>query len=228
MSKPTEWAEGLSLSAGGRKLVGKAGIVPVRRLADKTGLTDALSSALVRRDFHPVHDQGGVLVSAACAVLLGVRSVVGNRGDAAGGAGVAGAGNGTSVVAPAPDPTSRWTDPVQAVAPCGAVRLPPCRSGPARRRRRCPAPSNRSAACHPRLSTGSRPGAGRATRAVMEASGRTAALLRRSPLRIGRARFPGTTAQASPEGDGVLRRCHRWCPAVSARFRRRQCAWRSR
>lgn len=90
MSKPTEWAEGLSLSAGGRKLVGKAGIVPVRRLADKTGLTDALSSALVRRDFHPVHDQGGVLVSAACAVLLGVRSVVGNRGDAAGGAGVAG------------------------------------------------------------------------------------------------------------------------------------------
>lgn len=46
----TEWAEGLSPSAGGQKLVGKAGIVPVRRLADKTGLADALSSALVRRD----------------------------------------------------------------------------------------------------------------------------------------------------------------------------------
>jgi hypothetical protein len=39
--------------------VGKAGIVPVRRLADKVGLTDALSSALVRRDFHPLHDRGG-------------------------------------------------------------------------------------------------------------------------------------------------------------------------
>jgi hypothetical protein len=77
VSKPTEWAEGLSLSAGGRKLVGKAGIVPVRRLADKVGLTDALSSALVRRDFHPVHDRGGVLVSAACAVLLGARSIAG-------------------------------------------------------------------------------------------------------------------------------------------------------
>lgn len=77
MSKLIEWAEGLSLSAGGRKLVGKAGIVPVRRLADKTGLTDALSSALVRRDFHPVHDRGGVLVSAACAVLLGARSIAG-------------------------------------------------------------------------------------------------------------------------------------------------------
>lgn len=42
MTKLTEWAEGVSLSAGGRKLVGKAGIVPVRRLADKAGLTDAL------------------------------------------------------------------------------------------------------------------------------------------------------------------------------------------
>ena len=77
MSKLTEWAEGLSLSAGGRKLVGKAGIVPVRRLADKVGLTEALSSALVRWDFHPVHDRGGVLVSAACAVLLGARSIAG-------------------------------------------------------------------------------------------------------------------------------------------------------
>jgi hypothetical protein len=29
VSKLTEWVEGLSLSTGGRKLVGKAGIVPV-------------------------------------------------------------------------------------------------------------------------------------------------------------------------------------------------------
>ncbi|MGC5008872.1 hypothetical protein [Streptomyces sp. NBC_00353] len=57
MSKFTEWAEGLSLSAGGRKLVGKAGIVPVRRVADKTGLTDALSSALVRRDLEFPRDR---------------------------------------------------------------------------------------------------------------------------------------------------------------------------
>jgi hypothetical protein len=77
VSKLTEWADGLSLSTGGRKLVGKAGIVPVRRLADKVGLTDALSGALVRRDFHPVQHRGGVLVSAACAVLLGARSIAG-------------------------------------------------------------------------------------------------------------------------------------------------------
>jgi hypothetical protein len=77
VSKLTEWADGLSLSTGGRKLVGKAGIVPVRRLADKVGLTDSLSGALVRRDFHPVHDRGAVLVSAACAVLLGARSIAG-------------------------------------------------------------------------------------------------------------------------------------------------------
>jgi hypothetical protein len=79
VSKLTEWAEGLSLSAGGRKLVGKAGIVPMRRLADRVGLSDALSSALVRRDFHPVHDRGGVLVSAACAVLLQCRCFYGGR-----------------------------------------------------------------------------------------------------------------------------------------------------
>jgi hypothetical protein len=77
VSKLTEWADGLSLSTGGRKLVGKAGIVPVRRLADKVALTDALSGVLVRRDFHLVHDRGTVLVSAACAVLLGSRSMSG-------------------------------------------------------------------------------------------------------------------------------------------------------
>jgi hypothetical protein len=77
VSKRTEWADDLSLSANGKKLVGKAGIVPVRRLADKVGLTDALGAALVCRDFHPVHDRGTVLVSAACAVLLGARSMAG-------------------------------------------------------------------------------------------------------------------------------------------------------
>ncbi|MEY9988236.1 hypothetical protein ABIE67_000268 [Streptomyces sp. V4I8] len=77
MSKRTEWADDLSLSASGKKLVGKAGIVPVRRLADKVGLTDALGAALVRRGFRPVHDRGTVLVSAACAVLLGARSMAG-------------------------------------------------------------------------------------------------------------------------------------------------------
>ncbi|MFF7838261.1 hypothetical protein ACFZC6_05505 [Streptomyces ossamyceticus] len=42
MTKLIEWAEGLSLSAGRQKPAGKAGIVPVRRVADKAGLTDAL------------------------------------------------------------------------------------------------------------------------------------------------------------------------------------------
>ena len=51
--------------------------MPVRRLADKVGLTDALGAALVRRGFRPVHDRGTVLVSAACAVLLGARSMAG-------------------------------------------------------------------------------------------------------------------------------------------------------
>jgi hypothetical protein len=57
--------------------VGKAGIVPVRRLADKAGQTDGLGQALVRWGFHPVHGRGTVLISAACAVLLGARSMAG-------------------------------------------------------------------------------------------------------------------------------------------------------
>lgn len=40
-------------------------------------MTDALGAALVRRGFRPVHDRGTVLVSAACAVLLGARSMAG-------------------------------------------------------------------------------------------------------------------------------------------------------
>lgn len=77
MSQLTEWATGLSLTTDAKKLVGKAGIVPVRRLADRVGLTDFLGGALMRRDFRPVHDRGQVLVSAACAILLGSRSVSG-------------------------------------------------------------------------------------------------------------------------------------------------------
>jgi hypothetical protein len=77
VSQLTEWATGLSLTTDAKKLVGKAGIVPVRRLADRVGLTDFLGGALVRRDFRPVHDRGQVLVSAACAILLGSRSVSG-------------------------------------------------------------------------------------------------------------------------------------------------------
>ncbi|MEU0390144.1 hypothetical protein [Streptomyces chartreusis] len=57
MSKRTEWADDLSLSTNSKKLVGKAGIVAVRRLADKVGLTDGLGQALARRDFHPAHNR---------------------------------------------------------------------------------------------------------------------------------------------------------------------------
>jgi len=50
------WSAGLSVSADGRGVVAHAGSVAVRLLADRTGLTGALSAVLQRRSFVPVHD----------------------------------------------------------------------------------------------------------------------------------------------------------------------------
>jgi hypothetical protein len=47
--------------------------VVLRLLADGTGLTGALSKALRRRGFTPVHDRGRVLVDAAVCIADGGR-----------------------------------------------------------------------------------------------------------------------------------------------------------
>jgi hypothetical protein len=53
-----------------------AGAVPLRMLADRTGLTGRLSAALARPDFLPVHDRGRVLVDVATAIGCGARDIV--------------------------------------------------------------------------------------------------------------------------------------------------------
>lgn len=63
--KSTSWSSGLSVAAGGTGVVAHAGGVAVRLLADRVGLTEALSLALARRSFTPVHDRGRVLVDVA-------------------------------------------------------------------------------------------------------------------------------------------------------------------
>ncbi len=53
------------------------GSVAVRLLADRVGLTGALSNALARRSFVPVHDRGRVLVDVAVLLdVLGHQDVV--------------------------------------------------------------------------------------------------------------------------------------------------------
>ena len=58
MNDPTGWAAGLVVSGDGKNLVSHAGAAALRLLADRTGLTGALSGALARRGFDPVHDRG--------------------------------------------------------------------------------------------------------------------------------------------------------------------------
>ncbi|WP_406723473.1 hypothetical protein WJ438_00560 [Streptomyces sp. GD-15H] len=70
-----EWSRGLAMSADGRGQVGHVGGVHLRLLAERTGLTGALSTALARKDFDPVHDRGQVLVDLAVAITLGATCI---------------------------------------------------------------------------------------------------------------------------------------------------------
>jgi hypothetical protein len=63
----------LSVDTGGRDVINHAGAAALRLLADRTGLTAGLSSALARRDFLPVHDRGRVLADTAVLIADGGR-----------------------------------------------------------------------------------------------------------------------------------------------------------
>jgi Transposase DDE domain group 1 len=69
----TGWARGLSVEVAGRGVVSHAGAVALRALADRTGLTVALSRAVARRGFEPVHDRGRVLADTAVMIADGGR-----------------------------------------------------------------------------------------------------------------------------------------------------------
>lgn len=59
------------MSADGTGQIGHVGGVHLRLLAERTGLTSALSGALVRKGFRPLHDRGQVLTDLAVAITLG-------------------------------------------------------------------------------------------------------------------------------------------------------------
>jgi len=54
----TGWSRGLEVTGGGRGVVSHAGLVLLRHLADKTGLTGGLSAALASPRIL-VHDRAG-------------------------------------------------------------------------------------------------------------------------------------------------------------------------
>lgn len=67
----TQWSKRLAISADGTGQVGHVGGIHLRLLAQRTGLTGALSRALGRDGFDPVHDRGQVLTDLACVMVLG-------------------------------------------------------------------------------------------------------------------------------------------------------------
>jgi hypothetical protein len=64
----TAWSKGLSVEMGGHGVVSHVGSGLVRLVADRVGLTSALSVALTRPGFWPVHDRGRVLTDLAVRV----------------------------------------------------------------------------------------------------------------------------------------------------------------
>jgi hypothetical protein len=70
----TGWSRGLELTADGEGIVSHAGLALLRALADKTGLTASLSSALASPRLL-VHDRGRVASDLACAIADGARAI---------------------------------------------------------------------------------------------------------------------------------------------------------
>jgi hypothetical protein len=71
----TRWDHGLTVTGEGQGLVGHAGAVLLRKLADQARLTAALGSALARRAKFPLVDRGVALVSMAVGIALGATSM---------------------------------------------------------------------------------------------------------------------------------------------------------
>ena len=75
MAKDTRWDRNLSVAPDAGGLVGHAGAVLLRKLADQCGLTSALGAALGRKGKFPLIDRGMALVSMAVAIALGAASM---------------------------------------------------------------------------------------------------------------------------------------------------------
>jgi len=73
--KDTPWDHKLQVTADGEGLVGHAGGIILRELADRTGLTAALGGALAREGRFPEVDRGVVMASAAVMIALGGTSM---------------------------------------------------------------------------------------------------------------------------------------------------------
>lgn len=75
MSDTTAWDSRLSVEPTAKNLIGHAGAVLLRRLADRVGLTFALTKALPTGNGNRWRDRTGVLTEATIAIALGARNL---------------------------------------------------------------------------------------------------------------------------------------------------------
>lgn len=71
-----EWDHRLAVRANGRNLIGHAGVVLLRKVADRVGLAIALSAALRKGAGPGRRGRGMALVQPVCAIVLGVTNVL--------------------------------------------------------------------------------------------------------------------------------------------------------
>ena len=73
--KLTSWSAGSSVSADGVGVVAHSGSVATCLLADRTGLTNELSRAMVRGNVNSGHDRGRVLAEVVVMLVDGGEAI---------------------------------------------------------------------------------------------------------------------------------------------------------
>ena len=73
--KDKSWDHALEVTADGAGLVGHAGAVLLRKLADQSGLTAGLDEALTQKGTSPQLSRGVTLASTAIAIAMGATSM---------------------------------------------------------------------------------------------------------------------------------------------------------
>ncbi len=71
----TSWAAGLELTGDDERLVVHAGLLPLRLLAERTGLRAGLSTAMRRRGSSPLYDRGQLAVDLALVLIAGGEAI---------------------------------------------------------------------------------------------------------------------------------------------------------
>jgi hypothetical protein len=75
MQATTDWSKGLRVEVRGDDVVGHAGNVTPRMLADATGLTSGVSAVLSRPEV--LHDRGAVMPDVAVSIAGGAQNLAG-------------------------------------------------------------------------------------------------------------------------------------------------------